>query len=101
MLIATAHQRRSGRRAERSVRIRIGESHPSHRDAVDVGRRNVFATVSADVSIAHVVREDNKDVGLGGRRVRGLQRGQRQVQQGKECNGLFHGVGGIGCGLGK
>jgi len=64
MLIPATHQRRAGRRAERSVRIRIGEAHPTLREPVNVRRRNVFATVGTDVGIAEIIGEDDDDVGF-------------------------------------
>lgn len=82
MLIAAAQQGRAGRRAERTVRIRIGEPHPAHPDPVNVWRRNVLATVDAEVGIAHVIGEDNEDVGL--RRFGGVERSQRREQESGE-----------------
>ncbi len=71
MLIPATHQRRACRCAERTVRIRIGETRPALRKPVNVRRRNIFAAVGTDVGIAHIIREDDDDVGFLLRRIGG------------------------------
>jgi hypothetical protein len=71
VFVSAAYQRRARRRAERAVGVGVGESDAGFRDAVNVRRRDVLATVRADVGVTHIIGENDDNVRLG------LQHGQR------------------------
>src|SRR6185436_18076953 len=62
LLVASADQSGARRRAARSIRIELGEAHARFREAVDVGRLDVGSAVAAEISISHIVRDDQDDV---------------------------------------
>ncbi len=63
ILVASGDQRRAGRRADGRVRISLGEAKPVLRDTVDVRGREVRAAVAGQIRVAHVVGQDEEDVG--------------------------------------
>src|SRR5687768_11577523 len=65
--VASGHERRSRRRADRLRDIEISEAHTFATQPVDVRRANALCAKGADVPIAHVVGEDEHNVGLASR----------------------------------
>jgi hypothetical protein len=64
VLILATHQRRPGRGANRAIGIRVGETNPAMSDAVNVGSRDILASLHAKIAIAHVVCQNENDIGL-------------------------------------
>src|SRR6185437_14067169 len=67
--ITTGHQARPGGGANRLSRIKVGESHALRRQSVDMWRYIIYAAVGIEVSISHIVHEDQYDIGTGTRRL--------------------------------
>ena len=89
-----AQQAIPARHADRPARVSIRETHPLRRQFVDVRRRNLRLRIEAlRVAIAHVIYEQDEDVGFGWwpRRLIGREYGHRREQQcGEECAGGIH-----------
>ena len=86
-----AHQPHARRNADRGDGIGAGEPSALGGEPVEMGGGDVFAAVCADVGIAHVVGEDNDEVGFLLRRIGRMQRGQRCEQDGGEkFQGVLH-----------
>ena len=64
MLIASGHEPGPCRTTERMRHIPIRAAHPFGGEPVKVRRGDVFATLEADVGIALVVGDDQKNVGF-------------------------------------
>ena len=66
--------------ADRGIGIGLGEAHAARGDAVDVRGLQIRPAVAADIGEAHVVGDDEDDVGL-------ARRGLRRGGAGTECDG--------------
>src|SRR5690606_38536076 len=76
--IGARQQRRPGGGANRLARVEIREPHTFAREPVDVRRGVAGLAVATDVGIAHVVRQDQHDVG---RRGEGVRTSERRLQE--------------------
>jgi hypothetical protein len=89
--IAPRHQGRAGGRTHR-LNVKRFQNGAATGDLVEVRRLDVLAAIEAGIGVAHVVSEDEDDVGFGwfgglGR----VERGQRCQQQGSsKCKWVFH-----------
>ena len=98
--VATREQLRPRDRTHRS-RIEAGELHSLRRHPVEVGRAIQFRSIGPDVSVAHVIDEDDHKIGLACGRGGscGTGRGLRRQGEGGECEqNVFHGEGSVRCG---
>ena len=78
--IAAGQQRDSGGRAHGEGRVIAGQPHSFRRECVKPGREDIAAAHRTKVHVALVVRDDQQDVGLAGRRhTRGQQREHGEV----------------------
>ena len=62
LLPASGHEAGACRRADRRVRVKVGELHTLGRETIDVRRGDVRATHATKVAVAEVIREDENDV---------------------------------------
>src|SRR5512132_3033389 len=60
--IPSGQQPCSSGTAIRTAYVRVSESNSALRQGVDVRRRNVLASVHADIAVSHVVGHDDDDV---------------------------------------
>ena len=65
-LIATGHQAGAGGRAVRAGDVAIGAANAGLGERVEIRRWNILAALETLVGIAHVVADDEDDVGLFG-----------------------------------
>ncbi len=65
-MLTSRHQNGSGRRADRTAGVEIGEARPFRRQSVN-GRGLHRSTVTSDVLPAEIVREQDDDIGLRGK----------------------------------
>src|SRR5438128_1381161 len=65
LLIAACHQAGPRRAAIRPRDVTVGAADAVLCDRVDVGRGNVLAALDADIAIAHVIANDDEDIGFG------------------------------------
>jgi len=89
ILISPGGERGARRRADRRVRVALGEHQSFQREPIDVRRRVVALAVAADVAVAQVVRQDEDDVrfdGLSQARTTETGSGQRERAQGARLN---------------
>jgi hypothetical protein len=75
LLVAAADEHRPRRRAVRRG-VEVGQPHPVLREAVDVGRLDVWRPIAADVPIADVVSDDEDHVWPRGLSLRGGRRSE-------------------------
>jgi hypothetical protein len=64
LLISARQQTCPGWRTIRSRYVTIREPHPTGRELVEMRRGDVLAAVKADVGVAHVIADDEDDVGF-------------------------------------
>ena len=83
LLVAAGHQAGPGGAAIRPADVAAGAADAVLGQRIEVRRGNVLAAVDADVGIAHVVADDDQDVGPGGQGTRHEQR--RGQSHGKNC----------------
>ena len=60
---ATGQDRGPGRGTHSAGRVALGEANPFRGELVEVGRVDDFIAVAAEVSPAHVIDEEDDDVG--------------------------------------
>ena len=61
-LVTSGHKARPGGTAYRCAHIPAGKTNAVFRDGVDVGRRDIGASLNAQVGIAEVVCQHDEDV---------------------------------------
>ena len=79
-LVTPRQQRRARGRAERRRHVTIRKAHPTGCERIQVRRRNVFAAIATEFTVAEIVGDDVNDVGSS-RRSGAVKCGQRQQQQ--------------------
>jgi len=62
LLVAPRRQPGTRRTAHRTRNVSVRETHTPPRDRINIRRRNVLATVAADVGITHIVADDNDNI---------------------------------------
>ena len=62
--VVACHQRRARGSADAARDVEVGQSHPLLREGVEVGGAILLRPEAAEVSIAHVIHEDEDEVGL-------------------------------------
>ena len=75
--IQPREQRRPRRAASRRV-VELREPQPAVRKCIDMRRGNVLTAVNADIAIAHVIADDDQNVGFG-------ECGLAEDQRGDDC----------------
>ena len=61
------HQRGARRRADRAAGIRLSKPHPFGSHTVDVRRLDISLAIASQITVAHIVAKDKKDVRFIGR----------------------------------
>ena len=69
------HQHAPRRRAHRATRIKLRETHPFRREAIEIRRVNLRLAVGPQFPVTEVVGEDENDVGLAPQRLRRMGHG--------------------------
>ena len=81
LLIAARQQARPARRTIRPRHIAVREAYTRSCQRIEVGRGDILAALEAHVRVAHIVADNEQDIGLG--RSRGGGKGR---QRGDKCN---------------
>ena len=72
------HQHAPRRRAHRATRVKLRETHPFRREAVEIRRANLRLAVGPQFPVTEVVGEDENDVGLAPQRLRRVGHGSAE-----------------------
>lgn len=78
-------------RAVRTGDVAVGEAHARSREGVEVRCQDVTAAVETDIGVAHVVADDEQDVGPGGDRGDKRAGGEECGRGGAKERGCSHG----------
>ncbi len=84
-LVAAGQQPGARRRAIRPGHVAVGEPHAGGGQRVEVRRGDVLAAVEAHVGIAHVVADDEQDVGFLGLGSQAGSKHREACEDGREC----------------
>src|SRR5262245_37000521 len=67
-LVAAGHQTRARRAAQRRADVAVRKPHAAPGNGVDMGSRDLRIPLAAKFSVAEIVRDDQYDIRLAGRR---------------------------------
>ena len=62
VLLPTGEQACARRRAIRACDVALRTANPRGGESIEVGRRDIFTAMEADVGVAHVIADDEQDV---------------------------------------